>query len=323
MSMKSKIIDGLLGKIEAELSKVIIGQKEVIKLLAITVLSGGHSLIQGVPGLAKTLLVNAFARAMSLSFSRIQFTPDLVPSDITGTEIIDFSGKKQGFTFLKGPIFANIILADEINRTPPKTQAALLEAMQEKKVTILGKTYELPLPFFVFATQNPIEYQGTYPLPEAQLDRFLFRIDMDYPDYNEEMLILDVDPSDIEKVDRVLTVDEIFDYQTKVRNIFVSTKVKEYVLALCRNSRPEKSDFSFVREYVKWGIGPRGSQMLLVASKANALIKGKDFVDKEDVDEVVFPVFRHRFILNYHALAEGISTDDLIKLLISEVEKRI
>ncbi|MGC8764385.1 MAG: AAA family ATPase [Brevinematia bacterium] len=310
-------------KVKTEVSKLIVGQEETIKLLFLTIIANGHSLIEGVPGLAKTMIVNALARILSLEFNRIQFTPDLMPSDVTGTEIMNLSDEKKGFVFLKGPIFANVLLADEINRTPPKTQSALLQAMQEKKVTILGKTYELPKPFFVFATQNPIEYQGTYPLPEAQLDRFLFKISISYPDHKEEMKILDVNPDNVDKLKPALKQNEILELQEKTREIFVSEKVKSYILDITRNTRPQQTSFSLIKDYVSWGVGPRGSQMLLNASKANALIKEKTYVDKEDVDEVLFPVLNHRIFLSYHANAEGITTEGIISYIKKEVEKLI
>ncbi|MGC8770912.1 MAG: AAA family ATPase [Brevinematia bacterium] len=310
-------------KIKNEISKVIVGQEKTLKFLFLNLVCGGHSIIEGVPGLAKTMLVNSLAKTLSLEFNRIQFTPDLMPSDITGTEIIDFSKEKKEFTFLKGPIFANVVLADEINRTPPKTQSALLQAMQEKKVTILGKTYELPEPFFVFATQNPIEYQGTYPLPEAQLDRFLFKIDITYPSKEEEKNILSVDSRDIEQLEEVVSKKDLIKLQTKVKDVYVADKIKDYIVEITRNSRPVDTTYSFVKEYVNWGAGPRASQMLFVAARANALINDKDFVDKIDIDEVILPVLKHRIFLNYRASSENIKVEDIILEIKKEVEKKI
>ncbi|MEJ5284837.1 MAG: MoxR family ATPase [Brevinematales bacterium] len=310
-------------KIKNEISKVIVGQEKTLKFLFLNLVCGGHSIIEGVPGLAKTMLVNSLAKTLSLEFNRIQFTPDLMPSDITGTEIIDFSKEKKEFTFLKGPIFANVVLADEINRTPPKTQSALLQAMQEKKVTILGKTYELPEPFFVFATQNPIEYQGTYPLPEAQLDRFLFKIDITYPSKEEEKNILSVDSRDIEQLEEVVSKKDLIKLQTKVKDVYVADKIKDYIVEITRSSRPVDTTYSFVKEYVNWGAGPRASQMLFVAARANALINDKDFVDKIDIDEVILPVLKHRIFLNYRASSENIKVEDIILEIKKEVEKKI
>ncbi len=310
-------------KIKNEISKVIVGQEKTLKFLFLNLVCGGHSIIEGVPGLAKTMLVNSLAKTLSLEFNRIQFTPDLMPSDITGTEIIDFSKEKKEFTFLKGPIFANVVLADEINRTPPKTQSALLQAMQEKKVTILGKTYELPEPFFVFATQNPIEYQGTYPLPEAQLDRFLFKIDITYPSKEEEKNILSVDSRDIEQLEEVVSKKDLLKLQTKVKDVYVADKIKDYIVEITRSSRPIDTSYSFVKEYVNWGAGPRASQMLFVAARANALINDKDFVDKIDIDEVIVPVLKHRIFLNYRASSENIKVENIILEIKKEVEKKI
>ncbi len=321
--MKKLKNDEIYEKLKKEISKLIVGQENTIKLLFLTIVANGHSLIEGVPGIAKTLIINSLSKILSLEFNRIQFTPDLMPSDITGTEIINLSDKNKSFAFLKGPIFANVVLADEINRTPPKTQSALLQAMQEKKVTILGKTYELPKPFFVFATQNPIEYQGTYPLPEAQLDRFLFKIKMEYPEYKDEMAILEVNPENTENLSPLLEKEEILKLQSETRQIVTSDKVKSYILKITINTRPQQTAFPFVKDYVSWGVGPRASQMLLIASKANALIKNKTFVDKEDVDEVLLPVLNHRIFLNYQASAEGITPETIVSYIKKEVEKEI
>ncbi len=310
-------------KVKNEIKKVIVGQDKSIKFLFLTLVCDGHSIIEGVPGLAKTLLVNALAKTLSLEFNRIQFTPDLMPSDITGTEIIDFSKDKKEFTFLKGPVFTNILLADEINRTPPKTQSALLQAMQEKRVTILGKTYELPVPFYVFATQNPIEHQGTYPLPEAQLDRFIFKIDISYPSKEEEMNIVSLSPLGVDNLKPVVDKSELMEFKKGLNNIYSSEKVKEYIVELVRNSRPEQTSFSFVKEYVEWGVGPRASQMLFLAGKANALIQGKEYVDKEDIDDIMMEVLKHRLFLNYKASAENISQENIIYEIRKGVEKLI
>ncbi len=310
-------------KVKNEIKKVIVGQDKSIKFLFLTLICDGHSIIEGVPGLAKTLLVNALAKTLSLEFNRIQFTPDLMPSDITGTEIIDFSKDKKEFTFLKGPVFTNILLADEINRTPPKTQSALLQAMQEKRVTILGKTYELPVPFYVFATQNPIEHQGTYPLPEAQLDRFIFKIDISYPSKEEEMNIVSLSPLGVDNLKPVVDKSELMEFKKGLNNIYSSEKVKEYIVELVRNSRPEQTSFSFVKEYVEWGVGPRASQMLFLAGKANALIQGKEYVDKEDIDDIMMEVLKHRLFLNYKASAENISQENIIYEIRKGVEKLI
>ncbi len=310
-------------RIKNEISKVIVGHEKVLKFLFLNMVCKGHSIIEGVPGLAKTMLVNSLAKTLSLEFNRIQFTPDLMPSDITGTEIIDFSKDKKEFTFLKGPIFANIVLADEINRTPPKTQSALLQAMQEKKVTILGKTYDLPNPFFVFATQNPIEYQGTYPLPEAQLDRFLFKIDIDYPSKDEEKLILSINPDKVDELQEVVHRKDLLKLQSNVKDLYVADKIKEYIVEITRNSRPVETCINLVKEYVNWGAGPRASQMLFIAARAHALINGKDFVDKIDIDEVILPVLKHRIFLNYRAISENIKTEDIILEIKKEVEKII
>ncbi len=310
--------------IKREIRKTIVGQDSIIDLLLITVIAGGHALLEGVPGLAKTLLINSLARTLDLSFNRIQFTPDLVPSDIIGTEIIDFSQKgSKDFQFVKGALFAHIVLADEINRTPPKTQSALLQAMQEKQVTVLGKTYPLELPFFVFATQNPIEYEGTYPLPEAQLDRFLLHIDIGYPDEREEMKIIDSKPSNIENIVPVIDRKGILGMMDKAEKIPVSDKVKNYIITLTRNSRPDSTEFDFIKKYVEWGAGPRASQMLLRAAKAHAYLNNKKIADKEDVDFVLIPGLKHRIILSYNTMAEGISVRTILEDLKKSVEVKI
>lgn len=303
-----------------EIGKKIVGQKQVIKELVTALLAKGHCLIVGVPGLAKTMMVHTLADVLDLKFSRIQFTPDLMPSDITGTEVIeeDPVSKKRHYRFIPGPIFANIILADEINRTPPKTQSALLQAMQEYKVTVNGVTYELPQPFFVLATQNPIEQEGTYPLPEAQLDRFFFQINIDYPSKDEEREILFRTTGTIEtQVNKIITKDEILSLQNFVRKVPITEHVIDYIIDLVRLTRPnEKNSPEFIKKYVQWGCGPRAEQTLTLAAKVNALLKGRDVVSVEDVNEIVFPSLRHRIILSFQALAEGLKSDDIIKKLL-------
>jgi MoxR-like ATPase len=302
-------------KLNQEIGKVIIGQEHIIKDLVTGIFSRGHCLLVGVPGLAKTLLVNTISQALGLSFSRIQFTPDLMPSDIVGSEILDDS---KNFKFIKGPLFANIVLADEINRTPPKTQAALLEAMQEKKVTAAGKTYDLGNPFFVLATQNPIEQEGTYPLPEAQLDRFMFNIWLDYPTYEQELAIVKATTNDAKvEVQHVLSADEIIYFQNLVRRIPVPDNVMEYAVKLSVKTRPT-SDLapSVVKDYLSWGAGPRASQYLVIGAKCNALINGKFSPDIEDVKAVAKGVLRHRIVRNYKAEAEGYSVERIIESIL-------
>ena len=316
-NLYSSDIDGakaLVEKYEAlrkETSKVIVGQSDIIHDTLLSIFSQGHVLLVGVPGLAKTLLVNTIGKALGLSFSRIQFTPDLMPSDIVGTEILDES---RQFKFIKGPVFANIILADEINRTPPKTQAALLEAMQEKSVTVSGKTYELQEPFFVLATQNPIEQEGTYPLPEAQLDRFMFNLMLDYPSYEEEIDIVKNTTigKDVE-VNAVLTPEEIVYFQQLVRRVPVPDNVYEYAVNLVAKTRPQTAKaHDWANRYLSWGAGPRASQYLIIGAKANALLSGKYSPDIEDVQHVAVPILRHRIIRNYTAEAEGIGIERII-----------
>lgn len=303
-----------------EIEKKIVGQKQVIKEIIISLLAKGHCLIVGVPGLAKTMMVHTIADVFDLEFNRIQFTPDLMPSDITGTEIVeeDPVTKQRHYRFIKGPIFANIILADEINRTPPKTQSALLQAMQEYKVTVNGVTYELPQPFFVLATQNPIEQEGTYPLPEAQIDRFFFQININYPTKEEEKEILIRTTGSFEiEVNKVISKDEILNLQSFVRKVPISDYVIEYIIKLVRATRPkDESSFDFIKKYVLWGCSPRAEQTLVLASKVNALLNGRFVVSVDDVKEVVLPALRHRLILNYQANAEGITTDEVILRLI-------
>jgi MoxR-like ATPase len=296
-----------------EVGKVIIGQDHVVDSLLLSIFTGGHCLLVGVPGLAKTLMVNTLARALGLSFSRIQFTPDLMPSDITGSEILD---ENRHFRFVKGPVFANILLADEINRTPPKTQSALLEAMQEKSVTVAGHSYPLEAPFFVLATQNPIEQEGTYPLPEAQLDRFMLNIMLDYPSFDEEMDI--VRQTTIERDDDVqvvLSADDIVKFQSVIRRLPVPDNVVSYAVALAAATRPTKEGNSVAAKYLSWGAGPRASQYLVMGAKTHAALSGKYSPDREDVDAVADEVLRHRLVRNYYAEAEGITTESVISEL--------
>ena len=298
-----------------EIHKVIVGQDEIVNQLLIAIFSGGHALLIGVPGLAKTLLVNTISKTLGLSFNRIQFTPDLMPSDIVGTEILN---EMKQFKFVKGPIFHHLLLADEINRTPPKTQAALLEAMQEKSVTAAGKTYNLPKPFFVLATQNPIEQEGTYPLPEAQLDRFMFNIWVDYPSFIEELAIVKSTTYNTKiEISQVLNESKISEYQELVRNIPVTDNVLEYAVKLVNKTR-KNSEFAtdISNNYISWGAGPRASQNLILAAKCHALINGKLSPDIEDVKSVAKPVLRHRIVINYRAEAEGYNVDKIIDNLL-------
>ena len=300
--------------LKAEIAKIIVGQEEVVNQIVLSIFSGGHALLVGVPGLAKTLMVNTISQALGLDFKRIQFTPDLMPSDILGSEILDES---RNFKFIKGPIFSNIILADEINRTPPKTQAALLEAMQEKAVTIAGHHYKLDLPFFVLATQNPIEQEGTYPLPEAQLDRFMFAIKLDYPSFAEEVQVVKSTTTDFTvKVNPLFTAQEIIDFQHLIRRIPVADNVIEYAVTLVSKTRPDNTlSTDFIKNYLDWGAGPRASQNLILAAKTHAALNGKFSPDIEDVQAVATGILRHRIIKNYKADAEGISEEMIIKKL--------
>jgi len=302
-------------QLKSEIAKVIIGQDEAVDHVLLSIFVGGHSLLIGVPGLAKTLLVSTLAQTLGLDFKRIQFTPDLMPSDILGSEILDENRK---FKFIKGPVFSNVILADEINRTPPKTQAALLEAMQERSVTIAGQEHKLAKPFFVLATQNPIEQEGTYPLPEAQLDRFLFSINLDYPSFDEEVRIVKATTDDhTEKLQTVFGADEILEFQHLIRRIPVADNVVEYAVNLVTKTRPN-SDIApeIVKNYIEWGAGPRASQNLILAAKAYAVIKGKLSPDKEDVQAVSYAILYHRIVRNYKAEAEGITEQNIIKELL-------
>jgi MoxR-like ATPase len=301
--------------LRAEIGKVIIGQDEVVRDVLISIFSNGHCLLVGVPGLAKTLLVNTIARVLGLSYNRIQFTPDLMPSDIIGTEILDES---RQFKFVKGPLFANIILADEINRTPPKTQSALLEAMQERAVTAAGKRYALGNPFFVLATQNPIEQEGTYPLPEAQLDRFMFNVWLDYPSFEEEIQVVKATTGNAEpSLQTILHGDDIVFYQQLIRKVPVPDNVLQYAVALASKTRPNTTHaHSMTNEYLSWGAGPRASQFLVVGAKCNAILNGKYSPDIEDVKAVAPAILRHRIVKNYKAEAEGISVEKIIGELV-------
>ena len=302
-------------ELKAEIAKIIVGQDAVVDQILLSIFSGGHALLVGVPGLAKTLMVNTIAQALGLDFKRIQFTPDLMPSDILGSEILD---ENRTFKFIKGPIFSNIILADEINRTPPKTQAALLEAMQERAVTIAGQNHKLSLPYFVLATQNPIEQEGTYPLPEAQLDRFMFSIKLDYPSFAEEVQVVKSTTSDDKpSINPLFTAQEITDFQHLIRRIPVADNVIEYAVTLVSKTRPDSPmSPELVKNYIDWGAGPRASQNLILAAKANAAFNGKFSPDSEDVKAVAEGILRHRVVKNYKADAEGLSIEKIISQLV-------
>ena len=301
-------------ELKKEIAKIIVGQDEVVDQILLSIFSGGHALLVGVPGLAKTLMVNTISQALGLDFKRIQFTPDLMPSDILGSEILD---ENRHFKFIKGPIFSNIILADEINRTPPKTQAALLEAMQERAVTIAGHNYKLSLPYFVLATQNPIEQEGTYPLPEAQLDRFMFSIKLDYPSFSEEVQVVKSTTSDAKvTINPLFTADEIINFQHLIRRIPVADNVIEYAVTLVSKTRPDNSlSNDYIKNYIDWGAGPRASQNLILAAKAHAAFNGKFSPDIEDVKAVAVGILRHRVVKNYKADAEGITIEKIIATL--------
>jgi len=309
------------GRILGEMRKVIVGQDRVIEELLTAILADGHCLLIGVPGLAKTLMVSTLANALDLTFKRIQFTPDLMPSDITGTDIIeeDPASHARAFRFIKGPVFANIVLADEINRTPPKTQAALLQAMQEKEVTSGGNTYPLDLPFFVLATQNPIELEGTYPLPEAQLDRFMFSVHVEYPSESEEKEIVESTTSAyLPDVQVILSAGEILKLQKLVRRVPVPDHVLDYAVRLARRSRPSDDAPEYVRNWVSWGAGPRASQYLTLGAKTRAILHGKYAPETEDVRAVAQPVLRHRIVTNFNAEADGVSAGDVVSRLVEE-----
>lgn len=312
-------------KIDAEVSKVIVGQKEVIEELLIALLAGGHCLLIGVPGLAKTLLISTLSKVLDLKFSRIQFTPDLMPSDITGGEILeeDKTTGKRAFRFVKGPIFANIILADEINRTPPKTQAALLQAMQEYEVTAAGQTFPLDLPFFVLATQNPIEQEGTYPLPEAQLDRFMFNVLIGYPsDRDEETIVRTTTAASDVQLNKVMSAPEILSLQKLVRKVPVADSIIQYAVRLARATRPqENGTHEYVKNWVSWGAGPRASQYMILGAKVKAIISGRFSPSIEDVRFCAHPVLRHRIVASFNAEADGVGTAEIISRLLQDVKE--
>jgi len=314
-------LNDTIRKIKQEIGKVIIGQDYIIDQLIISLLSKGHCLLIGVPGLAKTLLIKTLAEVMDLNFNRIQFTPDLMPSDITGTEIIeeDPLSKKRNFRFIPGPVFANVILADEINRTPPKTQSALLEAMQEHKVTTAGTTYTLSEPFFVLATQNPIEQEGTYPLPEAQLDRFMFNLWLDYPSFEEEVKIVQTTTSEYApQLNKIVSANDIIPFQDLIRKVPVADNVIEFAVKTTSMTRPEISNSpKFVKDWVSWGAGPRASQYLILAAKTKAVITGRFTPNIDDVKSAMIPVLRHRIITNFSAEADGINSVEVIKRLMN------
>ncbi|MEE1221532.1 MAG: MoxR family ATPase [Bacteroidales bacterium] len=308
-------LDSLINKcnlLKKEIAKVIVGQKDIVNQILISILSSGHCLLVGVPGLAKTLLVNTIAKTLGLTYKRIQFTPDLMPSDIIGSEILNTNRELE---FIKGPLFANILLADEINRTPPKTQSALLEAMQEHKVTVNAKTYPLQEPFFVLATQNPIEQEGTYPLPEAQLDRFMFMLWLDYPSFEEEVQILKNTTTDKTiEVEKILEIQDILDIQNLIKQVPVSDNVYDYVVSLVSKTRNKGSEIA--NKYLQWGAGPRASQYLILGAKAHAVLNGKYSPDIEDVNAIAVATLRHRIVLNYEAQANGYTAETIIKELI-------
>ena len=316
----------LYQEMRGELGKTIIGQAEVVERLLVCILARGHSLLMGVPGLAKTTIINALSQIMSLDFSRIQFTPDLMPSDITGTDILQESDQpgRREFVFIKGPIFGNIILADEINRTPPKTQSALLEAMQEHRVTAAGKVFDLPSPFFVLATQNPIEQEGTYSLPEAQLDRFMFFIHVDYPSVEEELRIAkETTGGDPARLDRIITGDQVLQFQEVVQRVPVPDHIYQTVVQWVRSSRPQSADApAFVKEWVTWGAGPRAVQYLICGAKARAVLHGSYLVRLEDLAAVAEPVLSHRILTNFHAQAEGVTSRTVIEKLIEHTRQQ-
>jgi len=327
LDQSQESIRNLLSKLPAlknEIQKIIVGQDEVLDEMLIALIAGGHCLLEGVPGLAKTLMVRTIAQALDLSFRRIQFTPDLMPTDIIGTEILeeDHSTGKRFFKFNKGPLFANIILADEINRTPPKTQSALLEAMQEFEVTYAGQTYPLQIPFFILATQNPIEQAGTYPLPEAQLDRFLLYIKIDYPSAKEEADIL-TSTTGTKKatINPVLNAGEIQQMQSLVREVTISETLVQYVSDIVRSTRPANTSVDYIKDWVRWGAGPRAGQALILTAKARALFKGRYAVLMEDLQAMAYPVLRHRILMNFKAEAENITADDVTNELIKIVER--
>lgn len=327
MEITESTVKDLLGKLSQlkdEIQKVIVGQDVILEEIVVALLAGGHCLLEGVPGLAKTLMVRTLSQALHLSFRRIQFTPDLMPTDIVGTEILeeDHATGKRFFKFNKGPLFANIILADEINRTPPKTQSALLEAMQEFEVTYGGKTYPLDRPFFILATQNPIEQAGTYPLPEAQLDRFLLYVKIGYPTEHEEVNIMSSTTGNKKaNVQPVLGGSEIRQLQALVRDVSINDELVQYVTSIIRATRPETTAAAYVKEWVRWGAGPRAGQALILTAKARALLKGRYAVIMEDLQAMAYPVLRHRILMNFKAEAENITSDDVTATLIKTIER--
>ena len=306
-----------------EINKIVIGQKQILEQLFIALLSNGHTLLVGVPGLAKTLIIKTFSEVLDMSFKRIQFTPDLMPSDITGTELIDLDQEtgQRSFRFFKGPVFANIVLADEVNRTPPKTQAALLEAMQEHKVTSGGKTYNLDEPFFVLATQNPIEQEGTYPLPEAQLDRFMFNLKINYPTNDEEIAIVRQTTKPVnDRLSPIMTKSEINSYQSLVRRVPVADNVVEYAVKLVSATRPNSENTpNFINESISWGAGPRASQFLILGSKAKAVLEGRPTPNIDDINSLAIPILRHRVLTNFNAETQGLKVEDLISQLLEKL----
>ena len=325
MEISESELKGIIAKLpqlKNEIQKVIVGQDAVLDELIIALMAGGHCLLEGVPGLAKTLMVRTMSQALHLSFRRIQFTPDLMPADITGTEILDEVDGRRVLQFVKGPVFANVILADEINRTPPKTQAALLEAMQEHQVTSAGKRYTLPEPFFVLATQNPIEMEGTYPLPEAQLDRFMFNVKIDYLPFKDELqVVLDTTSKTPEKIEPLFTGEDVLKFHAMVRRMPIAEEVAGYAVRLVAATRPGRPEApTFVNQWVNWGAGLRAAQMLVLGAKARALLNGQSHVSIEDIRALVHPVMRHRLLLGYKAEAEGISVEDCVDRLLIEVK---
>jgi MoxR-like ATPase len=309
----------------AECGKAIVGQRDVLEQILLAILARGHALLVGVPGLAKTLMIRTVADAMNLTFSRVQFTPDLMPSDITGTEVLqeDRTTGQRGFKFVHGPLFANVVLADEINRTPPKTQAALLEAMQERQITVAGQKHILPDPFFVLATQNPIEQEGTYPLPEAQLDRFMLQIRVDYPNEDDEFAIVQSTTSGIARnIDRVVSAEDLTAMQELVLKVPIAPYVIRYALRITRATRTDQTNApDFIRNYVSWGAGPRASQYLVLAAKARAVLRGRPYVACEDIRAVAAPVLRHRILTNFNAEADGMNADEIVRRLLEEIPR--
>jgi MoxR-like ATPase len=328
LDISESTVTHLLGKLpqlKKEIQKIIVGQDVILEEILVAMLAGGHCLLEGVPGLAKTLMVRTLSQALDLSFHRIQFTPDLMPSDIVGTEILeeDHATGKRFFKFNQGPLFANIVLADEINRTPPKTQSALLEAMQEFEVTYGGKTYPLDRPFFILATQNPIEQAGTYPLPEAQLDRFLLYVKIGYPSAEEEAMILRKTTGNKKAiVEPIINGTEIKELQGLVRDVSINDELVQYVSSIVRGTRPDTSGVEYIKEWVRWGAGPRAGQALILTAKARALFKGRYAVIMEDIAAMAYPVLRHRILMNFKADAENVTSDDVTKELLKVIERK-